>query len=97
LQRREIRGGAARDRFGFIHTPERRFAPAWTLIRFLNCSLGQDHQLIIAQRKLRISASLVIRKLDFKDPQSQIFDDSAELSAIEASVGQISSQGDHVK
>ena len=54
----------------------------------------QDHELAVAERKLRVGTPLIIGELYLEDPGSKDFDDSADLAADQASLGQVGGERD---
>jgi hypothetical protein len=57
----------------------------------------QDHELALAKGKLRVGVPLVIGELDLKDARREGFDDSADLAAKQASLGQIGGKGHDIE
>ena len=54
----------------------------------------QNHQLAITERELRVGMALIIGELYLEDPGSKDFDDSADLAAEQASLGQVGGERD---
>ena len=57
----------------------------------------KDQELISPKRELRVSPPLVVGELDFEDPWSKAFDNSAHLSTAQAPFGKIGGERNYIE
>lgn len=60
-------------------------------------SIVQDHELAVSERKLRVVMPLIVGELYLEDARSKDLDDSANLAAEQAPVGQIGSESHDIE